>query len=329
MKLDATDKRLLETVQQAFPLVEEPFRELARGVGISAEEALTRVADLKARRIIREIGAIFDSRALGYQTTLVAASVSTERLEAAADVISQHPGVSHNYAREHQYNLWFTLALPPGEDLKEASEKLAYRAGADSVMVLPAVRIFKIGAFFHLSDQEEVTVEAGGNGRHPPDVAAPPALTAKEIAVVRELQQDLPLVHRPFQAMAERLAVGENRVFDLAKDFLARGLMRRFAALLYHRRLGFLANGMGCWRAPEKRLEEVGKALAAFPQVTHCYQRVTYPQWPYNLFTMVHAPTQDACLSTVRAMAKKVDIMDYLVLFSTREFKKAMVKFYW
>lgn len=329
MELDATNKRLLETVQQAFPLVEEPFRQLAQDVGISAEEALKRVVDLKARRIIREIGAIFDSRALGYQTTLVAASVPSARLEAAADVISQHPGVSHNYAREHRYNLWFTLALPPGEDLKEASEKLAYRAGADSVMVLPAVSIFKIGAFFHLSDQEEITVEAGGNGCHPPGQAAPPVLTAKDIAVIRELQQDLPLVHRPFQAMAERLGVGEKGVIDHAKDFLARGLMRRFAALLYHRRLGFLANGMGCWRVPEGRLEEVGKALAAFPQVTHCYQRVTYPQWPYNLFTMVHAPNQDACLSTVRAMAEKVDITDYLVLFSSREFKKAMVKFYW
>ncbi|MBI4289632.1 MAG: Lrp/AsnC family transcriptional regulator [Chloroflexi bacterium] len=328
MELDSSDKHLLEKIQQAFPLAEKPFQELGQFLGLDPKDVLARVKDLKARRIIREIGAIFDSRALGYQSTLVAASVLPERLDTVAAVISRHPGVSHNYAREHRYNLWFTLAAPPGENMARTAEKLALGAGADSVMVLPATKVFKIGAFFHLSD-EEVTVDGGRDGRRETTAVSPPHLTPQEITVIRELQQDLPVVERPFEGMAANLKISEADVVGRAREFLSRGLMRRFAALLYHRRLGFVANGMGCWRVPPERLEEVGETLAASSQVTHCYQRVTYPQWQYNLFTMVHAPTKEGCLATIKSMAGQVGIADYIVLFSTKEFKKAMVKYYW
>ena len=329
MGLDSADKALLGKLQQSFPLVEEPFCELGQSVGISAKETLERVRDLKARHIIREICAIFDSRALGYQSTLVALSVPIDKLEAAAALISQHPGVSHNYAREYKYNLWFTLALPPGEDMTKASEKLAGQVGAGSSLVLPAIRVFKIGAFFRLSEQDEVTVDAGKDGYSSSEAVSTPVLTPAEIAIIRELQSDLPLEERPFRSTAEKLGIKESEVLNCAKDFLSRGLMRRFAALLYHRKLGFLANGMGCWRVPAERIEEVGKTFAALSQVTHCYQRVTHPHWNYNLFTMVHAPTREECLATIKTMAQKVNINDYIVLFSTKEFKKATVKYYW
>lgn len=329
MEFDSTDKRLLEKLQQAFPLVEEPFKDLGQNLGISSTEVLERISSLKTRRVIREICAIIDSRALGYQSTLVALSVPIDKLETAAATISQHRGVSHNYAREYKYNLWFTLALPPGEDLTRASEKLASQVGAESVLVLPATKVFKIGAFFHLSEQDDVTVDVGRDGQKSTGAASSTVLTPTEIALIRELQIDLPLEERPFLGMAERLGIKEPDVLERAKDFLTRGIMRRFAALLYHRKLGFLANGMGCWRVPSERIEEVGKTFAASPQVTHCYQRVTYPQWTYNLFTMVHAPTREECMATIKLMAENVKIGDYLVLFSTREFKKATVKYYW
>ena len=329
MEFDSTDKQLLEKLQRAFPLVEEPFKELGQSLGISTREVLVRISSLKTRNVIREICAIIDSRALGYQSTLVALSVPADKLEAAAATISQHPGVSHNYAREYKYNLWFTLALPPGEDLTMASEKLASQVGAESVLVLPAIKVFKIGAFFQISEQDEVAVGIGNDGHDSQTTISSPTLTPAEIELIRELQIDLPLEERPFLGMAKRLGCKESDVLKRAKDFLTRGIMRRFAALLYHRKLGFLANGMGCWRVPSERIEEVGKNFAASPQVTHCYQRVTYPQWTYNLFTMVHAPTQEGCMATIKLMAEKVKISDYIVLFSTREFKKAAVKYYW
>ena len=329
MELDFTDKRLLEKLQQAFPLVEKPFDELGRDLGINTTETIERIRALKSRSVIREICAIFDSRALGYQSTLAALSLPEGKLEAAADIISRHPGVSHNYARNYKYNLWFTLALPPGEAMTMACEKLASQVGAESVLVLPAIKVFKIGAFFKISDQDEVAVGISNDGPYSQITISSRTLTPAEIALIRELQIDLPLEERPFLGMAKRLGMKESEVLERATDFLSRGVMRRFAALLFHRKLGFIANGMGCWRVPVDRIEEVGETFAASSQVTHCYQRVTYPQWTYNLFTMVHAPTQEGCLATIKLMAEKVKISDYIVLFSTREFKKATVKFYW
>lgn len=329
MEMDSTDKRLLEKLQKAFPVVKEPFLELGHGLELSAGEVMERISTLKAKHIIREICAIIDSRAIGYQSALVALSVPVSKMEVAAATISQHPGVSHNYAREFKYNLWFTLALPPGEDMTEASQKLASQVGADSVLVLPALKVFKIGAFFRVSDQDEMAEGISNNGHHTKRSFTPLMLIPAEITLIRELQKDLPLEKRPFLHMADRIGIREADVIKGAKDFLSRGIVRRFAAMVYHRSLGFLANGMGCWRVPVNRIDEVGETFAAFSQVTHCYQRVTYPQWTYNLFTMVHAPTKEECLATIKLMAEKVEIDDYIVLFSTREFKKATVKYYW
>lgn len=322
--MDSTDRRLLEILQRDFPLVPEPFESLGQQLRISPQESLARIQALKQEGIIREISGIFDSRAMGYQAALVALSTPPEGQDGAASIVSQHPGVSHNYAREHEYNLWFTLTIPPGEDLARASQELAAKAGARAWLFLPAVRVFKLGVFFRLS--QGVAVEAGHNGY---EGAAKANLSAQEIALVRALQQDAPLVERPFQSLAKSLKMGEPEFIQGARDLLNRGIMRRFGALLVHRRLGFAANGMGCWKVPPSRVVEVGKALARSPNVTHCYERLTYPQWPYNIFTMLHAPTREECEAMARSLATEVDVSDYLLLYSTREYKKERVRYFW
>ncbi|MFQ5826664.1 MAG: Lrp/AsnC family transcriptional regulator, partial [Dehalococcoidia bacterium] len=166
--LDTIDKRLLEATQKGFPLAPEPFFELGKQLEIGQEEALQRVVALKEKSIIREISAIFDGRYLGYQSTLVALRLPPHQLDGAAGIIGQHPGVSHNYAREHAFNLWFTLALPPGANLEEETQTLAARAGAEAVLSLPAIKVFKIGVYFRLSDAVHISAHAdsrrdGGN----------------------------------------------------------------------------------------------------------------------------------------------------------------------
>ena len=105
--------------------------------------------------------------------------------------------------------------------------------------------------------------------------------------------------------------------------------MRRYAALLRHRKMGFSANALGCWAVPEGEVGTVGRHFAALPQVSHCYQRPTYPHWRYSLFTMTHAPAREECLALARQLARETATDDYLVLFSTREFKKENSKFFW
>src|SRR5262245_52812476 len=140
---DAFSLRLLDMLQQAVPLVDRPFRVLGEAVGISEREAIERVAVLRGK-VIRQISAIFDSRAFGYESCLVAAKVDESQIEQAAAVVSAHPGVSHNYQRDHEFNLWYTLAVPPDSrfGLERTVEILQGRSGADVMRPLPALKLY-------------------------------------------------------------------------------------------------------------------------------------------------------------------------------------------
>ncbi|MBI2864508.1 MAG: Lrp/AsnC family transcriptional regulator, partial [Chloroflexi bacterium] len=144
-ELDETDRRILNLLQSDFPLTGRPFAELGTRLGISETEAVERTKRLKESGIIRQISAIFDSRALGYESTLAAMQVPADRLDEVAAMVSEEAGVSHNYARNHPYNLWFTLTVPPGVDPQQALSAVAARVGVDKCLHLPALRVFKIG----------------------------------------------------------------------------------------------------------------------------------------------------------------------------------------
>ncbi len=329
---DALTARLLSRVQRAFPLDPRPFAALGEALGLPEEQLLARISELKAQRIIRQISGIFDSRRLGYQSCLVAAQVPSRILEQAAAAINRHPGVSHNYERAHAFNLWFTLTVPGHADLPAEAARLGMEAGAIQVRLFPTVRTFKIG----------VILDVGGNqgaGPTPPATAAASpseyaasasakSLSAREIAAVRALQKDLPLVARPFHALANEAGMAEEELLAHARQFLEGGEMRRFAAVLFHRRAGFTANGMVVWNVPAERVVAVGQRFAAYPAVSHCYQRPCYPDWPYSLFTMIHARSQEECERLVREMANAVDIHEHAILYSLREFKKTRVRYF-
>ena len=322
--LDVTDRHLLNRLQSQFPVVGQPFAAMGRELGLGEEEVLERTRALRESGILRHLSAIFDVRHVGYRSTLVSFSVPEERLEAAAAVVSAHPGVSHNYAREHEYNLWFVLAVPRSVDLEAVVADLAAKAGIVKYHILPALKLYKINVVLDV-------VEGQGNqgGVSPRQKKAPRReLTAEEVALVRALQEDLPLVSRPFAQAAADLGMTESKLLERASDLQGEGIMRRFAAVLRHRAVGFTANGMACWIVPEERLEECGVLFASYPQVSHCYRRPTFEDWPYAIFTMVHAQSRSKCEETVRKMAAEVGIDDYAILYSHIEYKKERVKYY-
>ncbi|MBS3783611.1 MAG: AsnC family transcriptional regulator [Anaerolineae bacterium] len=333
--MDALDRRLLNEIQKAVPLVSRPFRALGRTLGLPEAEVLRRVRRLKQEDIIRQIGPIFSSRRLGYQSTLAAFRVEPERLDEVARVVSAHPGVSHNYSRDHAYNLWFTLTLPPNRDLEQAIARLAAATGADDYLNLPSVRLFKIGVHFDLSNGSKETPEGkaqtgspGADSTAEPLVSDTP-LTDFERDIVRVVQGDLPLVQQPFQEAALKLSVTEAALLDGLHELHQRGVMRRLSAVLRHRRAGFTANGMGCWVVPNERIVEGGQAAAGFSAVSHCYQRPAYPpRWPYNLFTMVHGQSRQEVEGIVRQIADRIDPVDYIILYSQREYKKKRVRYF-
>ncbi len=329
---DAADAALLGVLQESIPFVRRPFAEIGARCGLGEGETIERVRQLKAARVIRQISAIFDTRSLGYASSLVAARIAPEKLESAVAVINSHPGVSHNYLRNHDFNLWYTIAVPPISRLGlEGTVDLLHRlSGAETTRLLPTLRLFKIGVRF---DTEGVTS---------PEARSTPAYTEanrgearpldeREIRFVRLMQRDLAVDEEPFVALAGELGLTFEEAAAMHGGFLRNGRMRRFAAVLHHRKAGFGANAMGVWAGPQddpEGLRKLGETMAGFSAVSHAYQRPSYPDWPYNLFTMVHGKSEDECERTLDAIAEATGIRDRHALYSTREFKKVRVRYF-
>jgi len=250
--------------------------------------------------------------------------VAPERLDEAAAVISAHPGVSHNYSRDHRFNLWFVLAVPRGQDFQATVSDLAEQAGGRQAIVLPALRVYKIDVRYDLEDGIGTSNSEGSGANTGPRRDLMP----EEIELVRVLQRELPIACRPFAEGAGSLGLTEEELVARAREMLEQGVMRRFAAVLRHRDAGFVANGMACWLVPEQRVDEIGQALAASPRVSHCYRRPTYPDWPYALFSMVHARSREQCEAVVAGLSRQTGISDYAILYSTREYKKERVQYF-
>ncbi len=325
--LDRKDRELLDVLQGDFPLVDRPYRSVGEPMGITEQEAMSRIQRLREVGIIRQLSAIFDTRKLGYKSTLVAARLPECRLEAGAATVSRHPGVSHNYLRPHDFNLWFTLAIEPDRDLETALEALASEAGFEGHIALPTVRVFRIG----------VKLDIAGNDVHTPDLSVPvsiddapelPPLTEADKAAIRELQSDFPAVERPYAPMAERLGLSQEALFNWARGMMACGRLRRISAVYRHREAGFTANAMVVWRVPAGQVETVGRFCAQIPQISHCYERPTYEDWPYSLYTMIHGREERACEAVVQQVLDEFGDLERQILYSTREFKKERVRYF-
>jgi DNA-binding Lrp family transcriptional regulator len=254
-------------------------------------------------------------------------------LDHAVEVINAHPGVSHNYLRNHEFNLWYTIAVAPTSKLGlEATVDLLHGdSRAISTRLLPTLKLFKIGVRFDLGTDKSKPREKESAGYSDARRTAPDTpLTQQEIAFVRAMQRDLPLVPDPFGAIAAELGIGLDQLQEMHESFLATGRMRRFAAVLHHRKAGFSANAMGVWAGPEDDAEllRLGNTMAGFQAVSHCYRRPSYPDWPYNLFTMVHGKSEEDCEQTLAAIAAATGLSERMALYSSREFKKVRVRYF-
>ena len=332
-EFDATDRRLLNILQSSFPLVEEPYAEIGRDLTIPESEVISRMRSLKKKHVVRQVSAIFDTRRLGYKTVLVAMRLPPDSLDAGARIINEHPGVSHNYGRNGPFNLWFTVAVPPSESLEETVEDMARRTGAETYRLMPTIRFFKIGVNFDMVNEVgKADRQFSPDGYHRSDDGdgwnqAQP-VSESEIEAIRELQEDLPLEPRPFEAMAARLGISQAELFRMAESFQDRDIMRRYSAVLHHRRAGFKSNAMAVWKVAPERSVEVGKTMASSPWVTHCYERPTFPDWEYSHFTMIHATSRAKCEDVAREISAATGIGDYMLLYSTREYKKTRVRYF-
>jgi DNA-binding Lrp family transcriptional regulator len=324
--LDSLDSVLLNAIQEQVPLLRRPYAQIAKSLDVTEADVIDRLRELHdgPRSPIRQIGAIFDSKSLGYQSTLVAARVNEAQLPAAVEAINAHPGVSHNYRREHAYNLWFTLAVAPDSrlGLEKTAEVLRQRSGASAMRLMPTLKLYKIGVKLNL------TGGGGGRSNAVTSTTAPVTITDEDKRLIRVLQQDLPIVEEPFDIWAKQADASVDRLLDAAAEFQNRKIMRRFSAVLRHRELGFDANAMGVWVVPPVVQDKFGETAARFPEVSHCYLRPSYEDWPYNIFTMIHTQDRAAATTVLKTISAATGIDRYTALYSTQEYKKVRVRYF-
>ncbi len=326
--LDETDKQLLNLMQGSFALVARPFEHVAQLAGIAEDEVRRRVQRLLDGRIIREITPIFDTRALGYSSMLVAAKVDPENPHRAAQFINSHPGVTHNYLRDHDFNLWFTLATEPGSKLglDGTLEVMMERTGAHSIRQLPTLKLFKIRMDLEMEKGTEA-LQTPGEAVEPRELD-PIELSEEDVATIKATQGPMPVRTDPYAPAAERLGVTEQEVLARLESLRERDALRRVAAILFHRRAGFSANGMGVWAVPEEKILDTGRRMAAFRGISHCYQRPTYADWPYSVFTMAHGRSKEECDAILDRIAEQEGITERRTLYSSTEFKKIRMLYF-
>ena len=326
--LEDIERKILNLMQGRFPLEERPYAAVAREAGLEEAQVLTMVEQLLKDRIIRQVTPIFDTRALGYGSMLVAAKVDPEHPWRAATAINAHPGVSHNYLRNHDFNMWFTIAVEEDSELglQGTLDILAREAGATSIRQLPTLTLFKIRMDLEMEgDTKDLASKV--------EMVAPAPVEKVPFddfdkAVIRATQGDLPVVSEPYADAAKELGVSVPVLLDHMAGMRERGILRRVAAILFHRRAGFSANGMGVWNVPEDRIAEIGPQMPAYRGISHCYQRPTYADWPYSVFTMAHGRSKEECDAILDAIAEETGITERATLYSSTEFKKIRLQYF-
>jgi DNA-binding Lrp family transcriptional regulator len=318
---DETDRRLASRVQACVDLVAQPFATIAAELEMDENEVLTRLQRWSHEGTLREISAVLEGSALGHDSALVAGQVPAARIEEVANIINGHPMVTHNYERTHAYNLWFTIAAPGHLAVDHHVRALERATGIERFEVLRRTHTFKIGVNFDVSAQRNNTARR--------ELIALPNLvpTRQEQACLRALQRPLPLERFPFETLARLENLDANDILAVGKRFLGTG-MRKYVATLNHRKIGIQGNGMVVWNVPESELDTIGARMTNAPEVSHCYARNPVRGFPYRFYSMLHAKDTETCRTIAQRIAGELGLADYLVLFSTREFKKCRLRYF-
>ena len=317
-------KNILLRVQKNFPLTSKPFESIANELGISEDEVISIMQEQKEQKIIRQTSAIFDTKSLGYKTSLVAFEIDEDKIDQAVEILNAHPGISHNYERNHKFNIWFTMAVAPDTKLglDKTIEILAKLTNANAFIILPTLKLFKISVKLDTTGKEDKKEKIVKKEKIDID------MTPLHMDVVKLLQNDIEIKQEPFEDIIKELNITYDKFFEIVDELQKSGMMRRFASILNHRRAGFNANAMVVWDVDETNGESIGKAAAAFSAVSHCYLRPKYDNWQYNLFTMVHGKTTEETNSVIEDIAKEIEYKSYMPLYSSREFKKVRIKYF-
>ena len=322
---------LLGILQGGVPVSASPFAQIAEYLSSSEEEVLKVISELNTSGIIRRLGGVFDTRCMGFLSTLAACSLPEKEIERAALFINRYPEVTHNYEREHNLNLWFTIVAPSQERINCILAEIAEYLHPHIIYDLPARKMYKIKVRFEFGKASPATSTqtpwtVSKNAKELVDVKT--LLEQEETQnIIHILQNELPVIAEPYAEIAAKISLSEEKVLEIIQQLLETGALRRIAAILYHQAAGYRGNIMGAWQVPEKNIEDFVNCISPITALSHIYSRKTYEDWPYNIYTMVHGHDLEGCMNTIRDIARLHEEYPYQLLPSRREFKKTSVTY--
>jgi len=319
LQLSPLQQKLCDLLQQGLPIVPRPFAQIGQTLGCSEEHVLEQTKLLKDQGVIRRLGPVINYRTLGFVGTLVTASVPKKQLTEVAEAVNTLWGVSHNYLRAHHYNLWFTLLAQSPAAIERILTRMSEQFGIH-FHSLPVIRPFKLDVRFGLARISQAARSA------PVPLGEKVDLTPDEKEVLKKLQESLQIVPGPFDSLATA-ARNLPQSLTVIQRLIDKGVVRRLAAVLDHRKLGFVANALFCCRADDNAVVSAGRALAKLPIVSHCYQRQTFEGWPHNLFAMMHARAMADLQKAVDAFTESQKIADCQLLPTVAKLRREPVKF--
>lgn len=308
--MEALDRKILEIVQDGFPLEDRPYAMLGRLLGVSEDEAFDSVERLRKSGVIRRLGGVYDSRRLGYISRLCAGVVNEGMLESFAAAADKIPSITHNYVRSHAYNVWFTVIARSESEIQETVRGLEAETVLHDAHVLSASKMFKINTVMKAASgqatESKVVDKLDLKG------AEPFVPEAKDRRRINLLCQDIPHTKTPFSDLGIDVA-------EIRGD-LDQKIMRRFGAVLRHQQAGFDANAMVCLAVADT--ERAGALLAEDPHVSHCYERSPFEGFPYNVYAMFHGQSEAELEQSIGSAVSALNGPDHAVLTSQKELKK-------
>lgn len=322
--MDDLDRRLVSLIQDRFPLESRPFGDMAVKLCLDEDDVLSRLRRLKEKRILGSIRPRFDPEKWNYRSLLLAMRFSEEDVERAAACIGQHPGVFQSWHRNHYFNFWFTLALPSEESFEEHVRQLHWLSGASETRAFPVIKAYKEGPDLAQGVKKTKAGVFSENFPRRRKRRKLSVLTPREIRVIRRLQTGLPLVGSPYWALARELRMTENELLGILGSFYKRGVLKKISAELKLVPGGTSPAETHCLvlRVPEEKEDEIARKLIRLREITHCFKRPSFPEFPYSLHVNFCLKKPDEKDSFLRRMAEEVGPWHYWDLRNLKQYKK-------
>jgi len=324
LRLTDFQKRLCNVLQEDLPICWEPFDDLAKYLGTDEKTLLQQIEQLKEMGVIRRIYAFINYRSLGMISTLVAAHVPQDDLQAVAEAVNALDNVSHNYLRKHHYNMWFTLQARSTRKIDLTLSDLSGRFGID-FHSMPVERFFKLGVRFDALEESSAAAGFLQNVSQPSGCESV-ELSENQKRLLAGLQEEMHLTSQPFEFMCDD-GLKRDDVLKIINGLIDTGIIRRIAAVVNHRKLGFTANVMFAGELAKEKIVEAGERLARFGIVSHCYERKTFEGWRYNLFAMMHGRSMGEIQHVINQFVEAEKIDAFELLPTAKELKKQPVKY--